>query len=231
MGCRRVPERQRTDRISPPLCAAGRRTSTRIGSDDRRLPVQRRSALDSAGLPQALLKATPRHVEVNTLGGMMMLIAALLVGIGMWGGIVLNRRAETAGRHVSLFASDRIVTAGDVIQLRKRGGDNDHRITAHYRYAVRGRELTGQTTLRRGRARKISSRLASRGLVSPNRARGELARRLCAPTRGELAGDGRAARMRRVRDGIDSRRPPTVKSARPRAAGHGDRHEGREEKN
>ena len=72
----------------------------------------------------------------------------------MWGGIVLNRRAETAGRRVSLFASERVVTAGDVIQLRRRGGDNDHRITAHYRYAVRGQEMTGQTTLRRGEREK-----------------------------------------------------------------------------
>ncbi|HEX6642210.1 MAG TPA: DUF3592 domain-containing protein, partial [Thermoanaerobaculia bacterium] len=78
-----------------------------------------------------------------------MLIAALLVGVGMWGGIELNRRAETAGRHVSLFASNRILAAGDVIQLRRRGGDDGNRITAHYRYAVRGRELTGETTLRR----------------------------------------------------------------------------------
>ena len=111
--------------------------------------MQRRSALDSSGLPAALQKATPRNVEVNALGGMVMLIAAMLVGIGMWGGIVLNRRAETAGRHVSLFASARIVTAGDVIQLRRRGGDDDDRVTAYYRYAARGRELTGQTTLRR----------------------------------------------------------------------------------
>jgi hypothetical protein len=116
--------------------------------------VQRRSALDSSGLPAALLKAVPRRVEVNMLGGMMMVIAAALVVIGIWGGLELGRRAETAGRRVGLFASERVVTAGDVIQLRKRGGGNNHRITAHYRYAVRGTELTGQTTLRRDEREK-----------------------------------------------------------------------------
>ncbi len=116
--------------------------------------MQRGSAIDSAGLPQALLKATPRHVEVNTLGRMMMVIAAVLVGIGIWGGIELSRRAEAAERRVGLFASERVVTAGDVIQLRRRGGDDDRRTTIHYRYAVRGREMTGQTTLRRNEREK-----------------------------------------------------------------------------
>ena len=111
--------------------------------------MQRRSALDSAGLPPALLNATPRHVRVTALGGAMIVTAAVLIAAGMWGGLELRRRAETAERHVGLFASERIVTAGDIIQLRKRGGGDDHRITAHYRYTARGRELTGQTTLRR----------------------------------------------------------------------------------
>ena len=111
--------------------------------------MQRRSALDSSGLPPALLKATPRQVRVNASGGALLVTAALLVVVGMWGGIELGRRAEIAGRHLGLFASERIVTAGDVIQLRTRGGGDDHRITAHYRYTARGRELTGETTLRR----------------------------------------------------------------------------------
>jgi hypothetical protein len=111
--------------------------------------VQRRSALDSSGLPPALLQSTPRRVTVNTLGGMLMLIASGLVVIGIWGGIELTRSAETANRHVSLYGSERIVTAGEVTQLRRRGGDDDHRITAYYRYMARGRVLTGQTTLRR----------------------------------------------------------------------------------
>lgn len=111
--------------------------------------MQRRSPLDSSGLPAVLLKATPRDVRVNASGGTMLVTAAALVVAGIWGAIVLGRRAEIAGRHVGLFASERVVTGGDVIQLRKRGGDNDHRITAHYRYTARGQELTGATTLRR----------------------------------------------------------------------------------
>ena len=79
-----------------------------------------------------------------------MIIAAALVGAGMWGGVELNRRAETAQRRVGLFASDRIVTAGDVLNLRRNGGDDgDQRVTVHYRYAARGRELTGSTRVRR----------------------------------------------------------------------------------
>ena len=118
--------------------------------------MRRRSALDSAGMPPALLKPAPRRVQVNTSGGMMLIIAAALVVIGIWGGIELWRRAETAERHVELFASERVVTAGDVLQLRKRGGDDDDRIVAHYRYAAQGRELTGQTTLRRGEREKYA---------------------------------------------------------------------------
>ena len=111
--------------------------------------MQRRSAVDSSGLPPALLTAAPRRVRVNTVGGTMLVTAAALVVVGIWGGITLSRQAEIAERHLGLFASERIVTAGDVVQLRKRGGGNDHRITAHYRYLARGRELTGETTLRR----------------------------------------------------------------------------------
>jgi hypothetical protein len=111
--------------------------------------VQRRSAIDSSGLPVALLKATPRHVRPSALGGLMLVTAVVLVVAGVWGGIVLGRRAEIAARHLTLFASERIVTAGNIIQLRKRGGGDDHRITAHYRYTARGEELMGETTLRR----------------------------------------------------------------------------------
>ncbi len=111
--------------------------------------MQRRSAIDSSGLPVALLKATPRHVRVSALGGLMLVTAVVLVVAGAWGGIVLGRRADIAGRHLALFASERIVTAGDVIQLRKRGDGDDHRITAYYRYTARGRERTGETRLRR----------------------------------------------------------------------------------
>jgi hypothetical protein len=111
--------------------------------------VQRRSELDSSGLPPALLKATPRHVRVNTSGGAMLVTAAALVVVGIWGGITLGRQAEIAEQHLGKFASERVVTAGDIIQLRKRGDGDDHRVTAHYRYLARGRELTGATTLRR----------------------------------------------------------------------------------
>jgi hypothetical protein len=111
--------------------------------------VQRRSALDSSGLPPALLKSTPRDVRVRATGRIMLVTAAALVVFGMWGSIVLGRSADIAGRHVALFASERILTGGDVIRLQKRGGGNDHSITAHYRYTARGHELTGETRLRR----------------------------------------------------------------------------------
>ena len=108
-----------------------------------------RRALDSAGVPPALLRPAPRHVRVSVLGAALLVIAAGLVVIGMWGGIELGRRAETAQRRVELFATGRVLTGGDIVRLRKRGDGNDHRIIAHYRYAAQGRELTGQTTLRR----------------------------------------------------------------------------------
>ena len=111
--------------------------------------MEKRSALDSSELPSVLLRSTPRDVRVNSTGLAMLIIAAMLVIGGMWGAVELNRRAETAARYIRLFESERIVAAGDVIQLRKRGGGDDHRITAHYRYTARGRELKGEARLRR----------------------------------------------------------------------------------
>ena len=111
--------------------------------------MERKSALDSADLPPALLKATPRPVRVNASGQVLLFSAAVLVIGGMWGGIELNTRAETAARHVGLFESERMLAAGDIVRLRQRGDDDGDRVTAHYRYVARGRELTGATTLRR----------------------------------------------------------------------------------
>lgn len=111
--------------------------------------MQKRSALDSSGLPPALLKPAPRTVRVNVQGGVTLVAAGALVVAGIWGGIVLSRRAETAERHVSLFASERVVTAGDIIRLKSSGGGDDNRGTAEYRYVARGRELMGESALRR----------------------------------------------------------------------------------
>jgi hypothetical protein len=111
--------------------------------------MQRRSALDNARVPPALLKSAPRDVRANASGRVTLIIAAALTLAGIFGAVVLGRRAEIANRHVRLFASERILAAGDVIRLQKRGGDDDYRITAHYRYTARGQELMGQTTLRR----------------------------------------------------------------------------------
>ena len=43
-------------------------------------------------------------------------------------------RADVWHDHVRLFGPT-LLTAGDVVHLRKRGGDS-HRRSAHYRYAV-----------------------------------------------------------------------------------------------
>ena len=111
--------------------------------------MQKRSGLDSSALPAALLKAAPRDVRVSAVGIIMLVTAAALVVGGIWGSIVLARQAGIANRHVRLFASERVIAAGDVIQLQKRGGGNNHRISARYRYTARGQELMGETTLRR----------------------------------------------------------------------------------
>jgi Protein of unknown function (DUF3592) len=118
--------------------------------------VRGRSAIDSAGIPAALLKPTPRPVRVNASGLVMLIVAAALVVAGGWGGSDLQKRADVAERHVGLFASERVLTGGDVVELRKRGGGNDHRVIAHYRYAVHGRELMGRATLRRGEREKYA---------------------------------------------------------------------------
>src|SRR5688500_18616801 len=115
---------------------------------NRRPQVERRSALDSPDVPPDLLRAIPRPVRVNAVGQMLLFGAAALLAAGAWGAIELNKRAETAARHATLFASERMLAAGDIVRLRKRGGDDEHRITAHYRYSARGREFTGETALR-----------------------------------------------------------------------------------
>jgi len=111
--------------------------------------VEGKSALDNSALPPALLQATPRRVRVNLTGAAMLAAATLLMAAGIWGGLVLGRRAETADRHVRLFTSERVVTRGEVVRLHKQGGDEGYRITAHYRYIAHGRELAGATRLRR----------------------------------------------------------------------------------
>jgi uncharacterized protein DUF3592 len=111
--------------------------------------VPGRSAVDNAGMPAALLRPTPRRVQVTTSGRMMLIVAVALIVIGGWVGSELQKHADAADRHVRLFASERVVTGGEVVQLRNRGDGNDRRVIAHYRYAARGLELTGQTSLRR----------------------------------------------------------------------------------
>lgn len=118
--------------------------------------MERKSALDSSSLPPVLLKSTPRPVGVTASGRLMYLVAAGLVVAGIWGGINLNEQAQTAARHVDLFASERTLAAGDIIQLRNRGGDDEPRVTAHYRYSARGRELIGSAALRRNEAERFA---------------------------------------------------------------------------
>ena len=86
----------------------------------------------------------------------MLILAVALIVIGGWVGSALQNGADIAERHVGLFASERVLTGGDVVELRKPGGDDDHRVIAHYRYAVHGRELTGRATLRRGEQEKYA---------------------------------------------------------------------------
>jgi hypothetical protein len=95
-------------------------------------------------------------VGITLNGQLMLMIAAMLVIGGTWGGVELNRRADTAARYVSAFASERRLAAGDITQLRTRGGDDESRITAHYRYTAGGTELTGATPLRRGDANRFA---------------------------------------------------------------------------
>ncbi len=111
--------------------------------------MQKRNARDYAGVPPPLLKTAPRDVRVNTSGALMYMVAVALIIAGVSGSVYLASHAQTAGRRMRLFESERVVTAGDVTRLRKRGGDDGHRITAHYRYTARGQELMGETQLRR----------------------------------------------------------------------------------
>ena len=78
----------------------------------------------------------------------MLVTAVALVVLGIWGAIALGSRAEKAERRLGLFASERIVTAGEIVHLRRQGGNDDYRATAHYRYLARGQELSGATPLR-----------------------------------------------------------------------------------
>ena len=111
--------------------------------------MQRRSVRDSTAAPAPLLPAVPRDVQLNRTGTLMYMVAVALIIAGAWGSVSLASGAETAGRRMRLFQSERVVTAGDVVRLHKRGGDEGNRVTAHYRYTARGRQLMGETRLRR----------------------------------------------------------------------------------
>ncbi len=88
MGRRGIPQRQRADRVPAPRRLAGRRTSARIGSNAGggfRCEEEARSIA-----PVCRLRSSSRRRDmcVSTLRvRMMLIIAAALVVIGIWGGI------------------------------------------------------------------------------------------------------------------------------------------------
>jgi hypothetical protein len=94
------------------------------------------------------LKPTPRHVRLSGAGATVALLAILLVAGGMWAEVQLYRRAETSARYVALFDSERVLTGGQVLDVRRRGGRNSRRATIAYAYAVDGREYTGSAAVR-----------------------------------------------------------------------------------
>ena len=121
-----------TDRSS--ICSVARCRTRAVCPDRirriRRLPVRGRSAIDSAGIPAALLKPTPRHVRVNASGGTMLIIAAALVVIGGWGGSELQTRADVAAttrQAVRVRARLDGRRRGRAAQARRRQRPSHHR--------------------------------------------------------------------------------------------------------
>ena len=145
--------------------------------------MRRRSAVDSAGMPAALLKPTPRHVQVNALGGTMMLIAAALVVhryLGRHRAQEARRDGRTARRPVRVRAHRHGWRRGPAAQARRRRRPSHHRSLPVCR-ARPGTDGTDNAAARR--ARKVCGGIAGRGLVSRDRTRSELARWLLAPSR------------------------------------------------
>ena len=231
MGSRRVPQRQRADRISAPLRAAGRRTAARIGSH---ATGGRQCKEEAHPIARDCRRRFSRRrrvdVRVNASGGIMLVTAAVLVVAGMWGGIVLGRRAEIAERHLGLFRIRTHRHGGrrhPAAQTRRRQRSPHHRSLSVYgtRPGAHGRR---QRCAAPNASAMPWDRRSRSGISHPNpRRAGSMATR---------RGRRRAGRRRPCRLHADctalvliqSGAPP-VEPARLRAAGHGHGHEGREE--
>jgi hypothetical protein len=100
-------------------------------------------------MPAALMRPTPRHVQLNRCGIFVAILSAALIIGGVWGGTEMYRQAKLSERHIALFASESISTTARVVRVQRRGGGNDRRSTVHYRYGAGDREHDGATTVRR----------------------------------------------------------------------------------
>ena len=161
------------DRIAPPGAASAKRSA---------------SIVPAAG---GASRGTPRDVRASATGRIMLPAAALVV-LAMWGSIVLGRRADIAGRPrrpLCVRAHRHGGRRHPITETRRR---DDHSITAHYRYTPRPRAHGGTRCAQRTRGYALGSPLRS-GISHPNPRR--VARRLRAAAAGELAGHGAADRI------------------------------------
>jgi hypothetical protein len=74
-----------------------------------------------------------------------------MLGAAPWAGLTLYERAAQSARRVAGFASSSIATSAEVVQVARRGDDddNDRRSVIHYRFRDGLDVYTGDQTVRR----------------------------------------------------------------------------------
>src|SRR5512132_3699919 len=97
------------------------------------------STRGNVGIPQELLRSTPRDVQLTPAGGAVWFLVVLL-GFGAIVGCTLLYSAATRWSSLkSEMRADASVIEGEVIGLRKTGDKNSPRLVT-YRYTVAGQD-------------------------------------------------------------------------------------------
>ena len=116
----------------------------------RKLKKDRRrvATLENDQLPAPLQRSAPRDVTLNGSGWVSAICAiALLLGGAVGGPFAAGKLAEDSERAAKLHAAG-VSTEANVIQVRKRRGDNPQ-LTVEYRYSANGQEFSNRVQLRR----------------------------------------------------------------------------------
>jgi Protein of unknown function (DUF3592) len=118
-------------------------------------------------IPDALRRSPPRPVRLNAGGMFVAGVALALLAGGVIGGAWLYAVFTRDQDRASLIDREGIPTEGEVVEIRRVGGEQPRRV-ATYRYEAGGESFTGHTNLRRSDWQRVQvgSRVPIRYLPS-----------------------------------------------------------------